>query len=70
MLKICINCGSDKLSSEYVKWTTNGTTVKKLKCQKCGEIMWTTNLSQEEVLEALEKIEVPLKESKQLEFNF
>jgi len=70
----CINCESDKLHKKYITWTTNGTTVQKIKCQKCGEVMWRTNLSKDEIEKATESVlklkQEPVKECGQLEFDF
>jgi len=73
----CINCGCDELERKYITWSTNGTTVQKIKCQKCGEVMWRTNLpkgtysvSKEEIAEALKLKDEPLEKCGQLEFDF
>ena len=67
---ICVNCQSDKLDRKYITWATNGATVEKIKCKECGENMWRTNLSQEEIKQGNAKEKISYKNEKQLEFDF
>jgi len=58
------------VAKKYITWTTNGTTVQKIKCQKCSEVMWRTNLSKEEIESVLKLKDEPLEKCGQLEFDF